>query len=60
MEEEPATAAAEAGMDVPAKEETLPEAEERPITAEEEILPEAAERPAQEQEADPTAAPHNI
>jgi hypothetical protein len=43
--EEPATMAAAADEDVPAKGETLPE---------------AGERPAQEQEADPAATPHNI
>jgi hypothetical protein len=53
MEGERDTAAAAADVDILAKEETLPEAEERPVTAEEETLPEAEERPAQEREADP-------
>jgi hypothetical protein len=60
MEEEPATAAAAADEDVPAEEETLPEAEERPVTVEEDTLSEAEERPAQEQEAGPAAAPNNV
>jgi hypothetical protein len=58
MEEEPTTTAAAADVDVPVEEETLLEAEERLATAEEETLPK--ERPAQEQEADPAAAPGNI
>jgi hypothetical protein len=58
--EEPNPTAAEVDADVPAEEETLPEAEEQPVTAEEETLPEAEERPAQEQEADQAASPSNI
>jgi hypothetical protein len=75
MEEEPTTAAAAADVNIPAEEETLPEAEEQQVTAEERTLPDAEERlvmaeeetlpkveerPAQEQEADPTAALQNI
>jgi hypothetical protein len=47
-------------VDIPAEEETLPEAEGQPVTAEEETLPDAEERPAQEEEADPAAAPQNV
>jgi hypothetical protein len=56
---EPTTTVATAEADVPAEEETLPEAEERPVTVEEETLPETEERPAQEPEPEP-AAPSNI
>jgi pyruvate/2-oxoglutarate dehydrogenase complex dihydrolipoamide acyltransferase (E2) component len=59
MEEEPTTAAA-AEEDIPAEEETLPEAEGRPAMAEEETLPATEERPAQEQNADPAAAPQSF
>jgi hypothetical protein len=57
---EPTMMAAAADTDVPAEEETLPEAEEQPVTAEEETLPEAEERPMQEPEAEPATAPSNI
>jgi hypothetical protein len=47
MVEEPTTTATAADADVPAaEEETLPEAEEQPVTAEEKTLPKAKERPA--------------
>jgi hypothetical protein len=72
-EEQPAAAAAD--VDIPAKEEILPEAEEHPVTAEEgtlldaeerpimaeeEARPDAEERPAHEREVDPAVAPQNI
>jgi hypothetical protein len=47
-------------VDIPAEEETVPEAEGQPATAEEGPLLDAEERPAQEREADPAATPQNI